>query len=136
MIPKKANDVAVGFDLYLSEAMAMMPQTIAKLKTGIGALAPPGVYLRVTGRSGLTSRGFLVQTGVIDPDYTGEILVVMLNATAEPAFFPKGTRIAQMIPETYAPNCNVVVVDKICFAACAAVSFNPRGTHGFGSSGF
>lgn len=135
-IPKKANEFAVGFDLFLSEPKAVLPNTIAKLRTGIGALAPPGTYLRITGRSGMTSLGFLVQTGVIDPDYTGEILVVMHNATTEPAFFPKGTKIAQMIPETYSQNCQLILVDEICFAACAAVSPNARGNRGFGSSGF
>ena len=36
---------------------------------------------------------------MIDPDYTGEVKVILYNHTHEPFLISKGMRIAQMIPE-------------------------------------
>jgi deoxyuridine 5'-triphosphate nucleotidohydrolase len=48
--------------------------------TGIAISLPPGVYGRVAPRSGLAMKnGIQIGAGVIDPDYTGEISVIIFN---------------------------------------------------------
>lgn len=135
-LPKRANEMAVGFDVFLSEAVAILPGKTARMKTGVAAIPPPGTYLRINGRSGLSSAGYFVQCGVIDPDYTGQIEVVMTNSTADPVFFNKDARIAQLIPEMYS-TCTMMEVDMLGFAACATFNGSEsRGSKGFGSTGF
>lgn len=134
VVPKRANRAAVGFDVFSSEGVTIMPKSVAIIKTGIRALPPPGAYIRITGRSGLSARGFFVQTGVIDPDFTGEIGILMYNSTDEPAYFRPFSRVAQLVPELYAQYCEVVQVDALAFT-CAAVAAGDRGAEGFGSTG-
>lgn len=128
VMPAKANEFAAGFDLSLLEAKTLGPGDVALLRTGISALPPPGAYLRINGRSGLTSRGYLVQPGVVDCDYTGELFVVMFNSTRDFVTFDKNARIAQMVPEFYTQFCQVQEVSEL---KCDGL----RGSQGFGSTG-
>ena len=51
-------------------------------------------------RSGLGARDGLTVAqgvGVIDPDYTGEILVMLLNTSAEERRIRRGERVAQLV---------------------------------------
>jgi len=48
--------------------------------TGVAIVLSPGVYGRVALRSGLAVKhGIQVGAGVVDPDYTGEVKVVLFN---------------------------------------------------------
>lgn len=137
ILPTKATFAAVGFDLYAIEDSEIPAGSIRTLRTGIRATPPSGHYLRLTGRSGLTSQGFLVQTGVVDPDYTGELLVVAFNANNFTLNAKRGNRIAQMVPEKYASNCTSVVMELTQVESIDKVEHasGTRGTRGFGSSG-
>lgn len=60
----------------------------------------PGVAGFLYSRSGLGARDGLVVAqgvGVIDPDYTGEILVVLRNTSREARRIRRGDRIAQLV---------------------------------------
>lgn len=137
ILPTKATLAAVGFDLYALEDSEIPSWSIRTLRTGIRATPPCGHYLRLTGRSGLTSQGFLVQSGVVDPDYTGELLVVALNATNFKLNVKRGNRIAQMVPEKYASNCTSVVMElsQVESQDRVELASGSRGLRGFGSSG-
>lgn len=137
-LPTKATTAAVGFDVFALENSEIRAWDIVKLRTGLRATPPDGHYLRVTGRSGLTSEGFLVLQGVVDPDYTGEILVMVLNATPFIRKVTRGNRIAQLVPEKYASNCTAVVLqmdNHMRSSDATAAAAGGRGTKGFGSSG-
>jgi len=120
--------MAAGFDLSLLESKTLGPGDVALLRTGISALPPAGAYLRINGRSGLTARGLLVQPGVVDCDYIGEIFVVMFNSTCESVYLEKNMRIAQLVPELYSQYCLVEEVAEL-------KPTGTRGSRGFGSSG-
>lgn len=128
VLPAKSDSYAAGYDLSLLQSTTVQPGAVVLLRTGISALPPTGSYLRINGRSGLTSRGFLVQPGVIDCDYTGEIFVVMYNSTPSAVTFEKDARIAQMIPEQYVHRSEVREVERL---VCAG----ERRDRAFGSSG-
>lgn len=60
----------------------------------------PGVAGFLYSRSGLGARDGLTVAqgvGVIDPDYTGEILVMLLNTSAEERRIRRGERVAQLV---------------------------------------
>lgn len=137
ILPTKATAAAVGFDLYAMDDTEIPGFSIKMLRTGIRATPPIGHYFRLTGRSGLTTAGFLVQQGVIDPDYTGEILVIVYNANNQSLYARRGMRIAQMIPEKYAANCTSVVLEMSNVSANDQLqeAAGARGARGFGSSG-
>jgi dUTP pyrophosphatase len=68
--------------------------------------------------------------GVIDPDYTGEIKVVLQNLdTAQPFVIRPGYRIAQLILEKFE------VVEVVEVVETGAPEATERGDAGFGSTG-
>jgi dUTP pyrophosphatase len=66
--------------------------------------------------------------GVIDPDYTGEVKVVLQNLDPQPFVIRPGYRIAQLILEQCVTP-EVVEVPSECTA------LTDRGAAGFGSTG-
>jgi dUTP pyrophosphatase len=70
--------------------------------------------------------GLDVLAGVIDSDYRGEIICVLINHGDAPFFMEEGSRIAQFIVE-------VIVTPKAEWAD--ALSETKRGSGGFGSTG-
>ncbi|MBR3424246.1 MAG: dUTP diphosphatase, partial [Clostridia bacterium] len=64
--------------------------------------------------------------GVVDPDYRGEIIVSVLNNSAEDYTIPPGERIAQLVAVPFV-RVEVAVADEL--------SDTERGSGGFGSTG-
>jgi dUTP pyrophosphatase len=136
VIPSKAHQGDVGYDLkYCGEDVSVptyLPGSsnhIVKLKTGVCIQAPPGTYIRIAPRSGLSSKGIIINGGVVDPGYQGEILVVAMNLSGEPFTFRTSDRVAQVIFESVLSHpIKFKIVDEF-------TSESKRGEQGFGSSG-
>ena len=128
-LPTRGSDGSVGYDLYSSEdAMVPCQAGRALVGTGITVVLPPGVYGRVAPRSGLAVKHCIdVGAGVIDPDYTGEVKVVLFNHGVENFEIKKGDRIAQLILE----RCETPMIKEI-----GLLEETLRGEGGFGSTGF
>ena len=80
-------------------------------------------------RSGLALRHGITlpnSPATIDPDYRGELKVILWNAGAEPVPVPRGTRIAQLVFARF-------VAPEI--EEADALSGSGRGEGGFGSTG-
>ena len=73
-------------------------------------------YGRIAPRSGLVANfGIHVGAGVIDPDYFGEIKVVLFNLSDSDYFVEIGHRVAQIICEKYcSPICEMGCDDLKC----------------------
>jgi len=82
----------------------------------------------VCSRSGLASRGIFVANapGIVDPDYTGEIKVILFNGSQEPHYVRQGDRIAQVL---------IIPFFEPGFAEVDRFPPTERGERGFGSSG-
>jgi len=103
------------------------PGELVCVPTGIAIKLPPGTYGRVAPRSGVTVKyNIHVGAGVIDPDYTGEIKVVLCNNGRDPVTFNKLDRIAQLILE----KVEIVEVKEV-----DDLRMTHRGSGGFGSTG-
>ena len=128
IVPTRGSDGAVGYDLYSSEDAVVPCQAgRALVGTGITVVLPPGVYGRVAPRSGLAVKHCInVGAGVIDPDYTGEIKVVLFNHGENDFEIKKGDRIAQLILE----RCETPPIEEI-----SIIEDTDRGDGGFGSTG-
>jgi len=128
IVPTRGSDGAVGYDLYSSEDAVVPCQAgRALVGTGITVVLPQGVYGRVAPRSGLAVKHCInVGAGVIDPDYTGEIKVVLFNHGESDFEIKKGDRIAQLVLE----RCETPPIEEINI-----VEDTERGSGGFGSTG-
>src|SRR5210317_2356586 len=99
-IPTRGSSGAVGYDLYSVDEVVVSPSQRALVGTGISIILPMNVYGRVAPRSGLAVKhGIQVGAGVIDPDYTGEVKVVLFNQGDKDFEIKKGDRIAQLVLE-------------------------------------
>ena len=125
--PRCTTPESIGYDLFLDKAEVKIPPgETAMLPIRIAAQAPSGTYLRVAPRSGLTIKKHVhTLAGVVDPDYTGNITVIMYNFSTEEQVFKRGDKIAQMILES-AKTPDLQVVENL--------TATQRGDSGFGSA--
>jgi dUTP pyrophosphatase len=127
VLPKRGSDGAVGYDLVATHGCVILPGQRGLVPTGLSLELPSGTYGRVAPRSGLAVKnGLDVGAGVIDPDYRGEIKVVLFNFDTEPFLVKPGYRVAQLVIEK-CETPEVVEVDKL--------DETERGEGGFGSTG-
>jgi dUTP pyrophosphatase len=101
-IPIRVGE-AVGYDLYLyddGEGVIVPAHGSAMLRTGWQFAIPEGHYGRVAPKSGLSWKASLdVAAGVCDPDYRGEVMVILRNHSDVSKRFNNGDPIAQLILE-------------------------------------
>ena len=94
--------------------------------TGIAIELPKGVYGRIASRSGLAlKKGLDIGAGVIDPDYRGEIKILLFNHSESEYLIKKGDRIAQLIME----KIKIVDIEEI-----EDLGSTDRSNQGFGST--
>lgn len=126
-----------GYDLYASinEPLTLKPMEIKTIPLGISievdGNCPEGFNwgLRITGRSGLNSKGLLATVGTIDSGYRGELKTTIINLSGEDYTFEPGDRVCQLLVVLKA-HCEVVKVEDIM-----GFSDSKRKTKAFGSSG-
>ena len=96
IIPTQASKGSAGLDLYSSIDANIEVGSIYKINTGICIYLPENSYGSIRDKSSLAAKGLLTLGGVIDSDYTGEIIVIM-TSLIEPIKIKKGQKIAQLI---------------------------------------
>ena len=80
VVPTKATKHSIGLDLYSPESHLICPKRQVLIPIQIRLGIPPGYCGRITSKSGLAMQHSIhVGAGVIDPDYTGEIKVLLIN---------------------------------------------------------
>ena len=127
---------AACFDICaaLEQPVTLRPGERIKCPTGIKIAPENPFWCRINGRSGLAANhGIIPVGGIIDTDYRGEIMVILLNtnpAGKESYTIHPGDKIAQgEFPFPY----------KADFKEISSEEFDKlttsRGENGFGSSG-
>ena len=100
VIPTRTTEHSVGLDFYSPSDYKMPPCSHLQVPTQIRVKIPLGHYGRLASKSGLSMiHQVHVGAGVIDPDYTGEIKVLLINAAPCYHFIRRGDPIAQLILE-------------------------------------
>lgn len=130
-LPTYGSTGAVGADLYacLEEEATILPGETFWVPTGIALEVPAGCAGLIYARSSLgTKRGLAPanKVGVVDPDYRGEIRVVLLNHSNQAQVLQPGERVAQLI---------IAPVLTPAYEETDSLSDTSRGTGGFGSTG-
>jgi dUTP pyrophosphatase len=130
-LPSRGSRDAVGYDLHLCidgllECEVLRHGEVLACSTGIAVAIEKGWYGRVAPRSGLGRKGVVVLGGVIDPDYRGEIKVMLTLSVPGTLALLRGERIAQLILE----RCDTPEVVEV-----TSLDETERGERGFGSTG-
>ena len=79
IISTGASTESAGLELYSSIDINIEVGSIKKVNTGICISLPENSYGSIRDKSSLASKGLLTLGGVIDKDYTGEIIVIMTS---------------------------------------------------------
>lgn len=129
MAPTRAHDDDAGYDLYVSEDRTIDPGEFVDIPTGIAIQLPRNTWGLLTGRSStLRKLGLLVNQGIIDYGYRGELFAGVQNLTNHRVLVTAGSRIAQLI---VVPNATLdTVLEEV-----SELDTHERGPRGFGSSG-
>jgi dUTP pyrophosphatase len=129
--PAYATEKSAGMDLKanIDEPVTLGPLERAMIPTGLYIALPDGTEAQVRPRSGLAAKhGVTVcnSPGTVDPDYRGEIKVILVNLSKEKFVINPGERIAQMVIAKY---------EKIEWDEVEVLDETERGAGGFGSTG-
>lgn len=95
--PYRATPMSAGLDVHAVKPEMIVPGVTRAVPTGIGCQMPLGCYGQLSTRSSMAVKGLIVVGGVIDPDYQGEIKVILHNLSQEPVTISQGDRIAQLL---------------------------------------
>lgn len=129
-LPDRATHHAAGYDVRTAESdFQLHPGEIRAVCTGLVMELPPGLECQVRPRSGLAARHGITlpnSPGTIDPDYRGEVKVLMQNTGDHPVTIRRGERIAQLVFARY---------ESPLVAEAESLSDTTRGEGGFGSTG-
>lgn len=136
ILPKSWSDQACGLDLHAllltdegrPNNAIVSRQSSREIPTGITIECPRGYYAMVVSRSGLARSGIFVTNspGIIDPDYRGEIRVLLYNGGHQAHYVKHGDRIGQLIVAPFVP----AIAREV-----EALTPTARGSAGFGSTG-
>lgn len=133
ILPEYKTSGAVGMDIcaYTKKDIILFSNQCIPIETGIKLQLPNDIEAQVRTRSGLAAKGVIVANspGTIDPDYTGEIRVILTYITTFehiPFVIKNGDRIAQLV---FAP------IVRVKFDEVETFVETERGERGFGSTG-
>lgn len=130
-LPSYQSEGAVGMDLPAAVAgeVTIPPGATATVPCGFAIAVPPGYEAQVRPRSGLAARNGLTvlnTPGTIDPDYRGEVRIILVNHGREPFTVRRGMRIAQML---------ILPVPRFEWEEVDELPPTGRGAGGFGHTG-
>jgi dUTP pyrophosphatase len=128
-VPARSRSGDAGYDLRAVEPFVLRPGERCLVPTGLAVALPPGVAGLVLPRSGLAAQFGVTcanSPGLVDPNYRGELRVVLVNLGREIYRGHAGDRIAQLLLVPFLTP-ELRVVDEL--------PESERGEAGFGSSG-
>ena len=130
-LPQYATPLSAGMDLRanIDAPITLRPLERRHIPTGLIIALPPGYEAQVRPHSGLAlKKGITVlnSPGTIDADYRGELMVLLVNLSADDFVVNDGERIAQMVVARHA---------QVQFVPVAELDDTERGAGGYGHTG-
>lgn len=128
MVPKKHHASDVGFDLTAIREDKRLSKYTVRYDTGIIVRPPLGYYTEIIPRSSIVKTGHVLANsiGIIDPDYTGTLKIVLTKVDDAP-------EVELKLPFTV---CQLVLRKREDFVMQETKSCEEtvRGSGGFGST--
>ena len=130
-LPKYQTSQSAGMDLRanIDAPILIKPLDRKLIPTGLHIALPEGYEAQIRPRSGLAiKKGITVinTPGTIDPDYTGDVGVILVNISNEDFVVQPGDRIAQMVINKF---------EQAEFEVVEELDETKRGEGGFGHTG-
>ena len=130
-LPAYATTQSAGMDLRanIDSPITLKPMERRLIPTGLYIALPKGYEAQVRPRSGLALKhGITVRNtpGTIDADYRGELMVLLINFSAEDFIINAGERIAQMVIARH---------EQAAFVEVDILDETERGAGGYGHTG-
>ena len=130
-LPEYATPGSAGMDLKanIDEPFVLKPLERQIVPTGLFIALPDGYSADIQPRSGLAAKyGVTVANspGLCDPDYRGEIKVILINLSNENFVVNPGERIAQLVIRHF---------EKVEWDEVSTLAETERGEGGFGHTG-
>ena len=119
----------IGYDLYSDGEYIIEPNKVVLVHLGIAIQLPRNIGGFVLPRSGLASKHLIApinSPGLIDPGYTGELMVPLMNYSEETYTVSKHERVAQLV---------AISTGTISFEEVQNLDDSDRSEGGFGSTG-
>ena len=115
----------MGYDLFTPVSFVLRPKEQLTIFIDIAVQIPDGYYGQVVSKLGITAlHEVTVRAGVIDPDYTGNIGVILKNDSKKPFERVVGQPVAQLL---------FIRVANPFLVAVEQLPTTQRGPHGFGA---
>ncbi|MDL2320277.1 dUTP diphosphatase [Alistipes sp. OttesenSCG-928-B03] len=130
-LPQYETILAAGLDIKANNdaPITIKPLERVMVPTGLYVELPEGYEMQIRPRSGMAAKfglSVLNTPGTIDPDYRGEIKVILANLSSQEYTLQPGERIAQMVISRF---------ERIEWQAVDQLSETDRGAGGFGHTG-
>lgn len=128
-LPSKSHEDDIGYDLYADGEYVIKPNKVILVQLGISIQLPENVGGFVLPRSGLASKYLIApinSPGLIDPGYTGQLMIPLMNYSDKTYTVIKHERVAQLV---------VISTGTITFDEVSDLDESDRSSGGFGSTG-
>ena len=130
-LPAYATPGSAGMDLRanLDAPLSLKPMERSLVPTGLFIELPEGYEAQIRPRSGLAIKQGITclnSPGTVDPDYRGEIKIILVNLSGEDQVINSGDRIAQMV---------IQKVERAEWKPVEELQLTERNHGGFGHTG-
>ena len=125
-LPKKSHLPDSGLDCFMPKSFSLKPFETKTIGLGFGIQVPEGFAGMLVPRSSIAEQGLIIQTSIIDPDYTGEIHLIITNCNNKVVEISQNQRV-----------CSLVIYNVLNVRLDMVYEFEKteRGSNGLGSSG-
>lgn len=124
--PRKEYISDSGVDLFIPKGFSIKPLETKVINLGIGVSIPEGFVGMLIPRSSIATKGLIIQTPAIDPEYNGEIHLILTNCSKNSYTFKKNERLCSLV---------CVSILNLYFKKVTKFEKTDRGKKGMGSSG-
>ena len=127
-VPSQKHASDIGYDISSSNDVTLKSNEVTLVNTGIAISLPQQCAGFVLPRSGLSTKHKITlinSPGLIDPGYTGELLVPLMNHGDKDYDIRAGDRIAQLV---------LVYTHGVDFKVVDSLPETDRSSGGFGST--
>lgn len=111
-LPQKSHLPDSGLDIFLPQRITLLPLQTATIGLGFGVAIPEGFAGLIVPRSSIAEQGLLIQTAAIDPDYSGEIHLIITNCSNNCVDIERGQRVCSLIVYSIL-NPYIEIVDEL-----------------------
>ena len=127
-VPSRKHDSDIGYDISAAIDVLIPSKQVQLINTGIAINLPNQCAGFVLPRSGLASKHKITlinSPGLVDPGYTGELMVPLINHGSTDYQISIGDRIAQLV---------LINTSSVEFKIVENLPDTERSTGGFGST--